>query len=102
MLCENKHDTRISKDRPPPPFSVVEVGPSLLQANTGRASALIKKRKSNFPHIYVRKFRMEQLQRSYRLTASSFMGKYLYAHFLIYMYSIRKPFLIYDFAAAPL
>jgi hypothetical protein len=33
-----------------------------------------------------------------RLTASSYMGKFLH----ISSYCIRKPFLIYDFATAPL
>ncbi len=40
---------------------------------------------------------MEQLQSHIWLTASSYMGKY----FPISSY-IRKPFLIYDFATAPL
>jgi hypothetical protein len=40
---------------------------------------------------------MEQLQRHILLTASSYMGKYL----RISSY-IGKPFLIYDFATAPL
>ncbi len=44
---------------------------------------------------YIMKFRMEQLQ--IWLTASLYMGKYL----RISSYS-RKPFLIYDFATAPL
>ncbi len=42
-------------------------------------------------------FRMEQLQSHIRLMASSYIGKYL----RISSY-IRKPFLIYDFATAPL
>jgi hypothetical protein len=46
---------------------------------------------------YLRKFRMEQLQSHIWLTAFSYMGKYL----CISSY-IRKPFLIYDFATAPL
>jgi hypothetical protein len=46
---------------------------------------------------YIRKFRVEQLQSHIWLTASSYMGKYL----RISSY-IRKPFLIYDFAPAPL
>ncbi len=47
---------------------------------------------------YIRKFGMEQLQwHKWWLTASSDMGKYL----RISSY-IRKPFLIYDFATAPL
>ncbi len=45
---------------------------------------------------YKGKFRVEQLQ-SHILTASSYMGKYL----PISSY-IRKPFLIYNFATAPL
>ncbi len=49
-------------------------------------------------HVFlIRKFRMEQLQNHTWLTASSYMGKYL----RISSY-IRKPFLIYDFATAPL
>ncbi len=58
-------------------------------------NALIK-RKSNFPHICIRKFRVEQLQ-SYIWLTASYIGKY----FRISSY-IRKPFLIYDFATAPL
>ncbi len=58
-------------------------------------STLIKKNIKFFS--YIRKFRMEQLQSHIWLTASSYMGKYL----LISSY-IRKPFLIYDFATAPL
>ncbi len=46
---------------------------------------------------YIRKFRMKQLQSHIWLTASSYMGKYL----RISSY-IRKPFLIYDIAIAPL
>jgi hypothetical protein len=46
---------------------------------------------------YIRKFRMEQLQSHIWLTASSYMGKYLSLSTYI-----RKPFLIYDFATAPL
>ncbi len=46
---------------------------------------------------YIRKFRVEQLQNYIWLTASSYIGKYL----PISSY-IRKPFLIYDFATAPL
>jgi hypothetical protein len=46
---------------------------------------------------YIRKFRMEQLQSHIWLTASSYIGKYL----RISSY-IMKPFLIYDFATAPL
>ncbi len=46
---------------------------------------------------YVRKFKMEQLQSHIWLTASSYLGKYL----RISSY-IRKPFLIYGFATAPL
>ncbi len=56
---------------------------------------LIKK-KINFSS-YIRKFRMEQLQSHIWLTTSSYMRKYL--HISPY---IRKPFLIYDFAIAPL
>ncbi len=47
--------------------------------------------------IYIVKFRVEQLQSHIWLTASSYMGKY----FRLPLY-IRKPFLIYDFATAPL
>ncbi len=57
--------------------------------------ALIKK-KIKFS-LYIRKFRVEQLQSHIWLTASSYMGKYL----RISSY-IKKPFLIYDFATAPL
>ncbi len=46
---------------------------------------------------YIVKFRMDQLQSRIWITASSYMGKYL----RISSY-IRKPFLIYDFATAPL
>ncbi len=48
-------------------------------------------------HTDKKKFRMEQLQSHLWLTASSYMGKYLD----ISSY-IRKAFLIYDFATAPL
>ncbi len=62
-----------------------------------REGTLIKK-KSNFHHVYIRKFRMEQLQSHIWLRASSDMGKYL----RISSY-IRKLFLIHnDFATAPL
>ncbi len=46
---------------------------------------------------YLRKFRGKQLQSHIWLMASSYMGKYL----RIFSY-IRKPFLLYDFATAPL
>ncbi len=46
---------------------------------------------------YRRKFRVEQLQSHIWLTASSNMGNYLRNSSYI-----RKPFLIYDFATAPL
>ncbi len=46
---------------------------------------------------YIGKFRVEQLQSHIWLTASSYMGKSL----RISSY-IRKPFLIYNFATAPL
>ncbi len=46
---------------------------------------------------YIGKFRVEQLQSHIWLMASSYIGKY----FRISSY-IRKPFLIYDFATAPL
>ncbi len=46
---------------------------------------------------YIRKFKMEQLQSYIWLTASSYMGKNLRISSCI-----RKPFLIYDFATAPL
>ncbi len=48
---------------------------------------------------YTRKFRMEQLQLQGHiwLTAFAYMGKYLRISSLI-----RKPFLLYDFATAPL
>ncbi len=47
--------------------------------------------------LYIRKFRMEQLQSHMWLTASSYLGKYLRVSSYI-----RKHFLIYDFATAPL
>jgi hypothetical protein len=47
--------------------------------------------------LIYKEIRMEQLQNHIWLTASSYMGKYL----RISSY-IRKPFLMYDFAAAPL
>ncbi len=47
--------------------------------------------------LNIRKFRMEQLQSHVWLTTSSYMWKYL----RISSY-IRKPFLVYDFATAPL
>ncbi len=53
------------------------------------------KRKSNFPHI--RKFRKQQLQSHILLTATSLTVK----HRRFFSY-IRKPFLIYDFATAPI
>ncbi len=56
-----------------------------------------KKENKIFLIYCIRKFRMEQLQSHIWLTASSYMGKYL----RISSY-IRKPFLIYDFATAPL
>jgi hypothetical protein len=59
----------------------------------GRHTLIKKKIKFS---SFIRKFRVEQLQ-SHWLTASSYMGKYL----RISSY-IRKPFLIYDFATAPL
>ncbi len=59
-------------------------------------SATLIKKKIKFSS-YIRKFRVEQLQSHVWLTASSYMGKY----FCISSY-IRKPFLIYDFATAPL
>ncbi len=59
------------------------------------SSALINKKIKFSSHI--RKFRMEHLQSHIWLTASSFMGKYLRKSS-----DIRKPFLIYDFATAPL
>ncbi len=62
-------------------------------ASRGWRDPLIKK-KIKFSS-YIRKFRAEQLQSHIWLTASSYMGKYL----RISSYN-RKPFLIYDFAAA--
>ncbi len=58
-------------------------------------STLIKK-KIKFS-AYLRKFRMEQLQSHIWLTTFSYMGKYLQISHII-----RKPFLKYDFASAPL
>ncbi len=66
-----------------------------LQTRRLSGSALIKK-KIKFSS-YIGKFRVEQLQSHIWLTASSYMGKY----FCISSY-IRKPFLIYVFATAPL
>ncbi len=57
--------------------------------------ALIKKKIKFSPHV--RKFRMVQLQSHIWLTASSYMVKYL----RISSY-IRKPFLLFDFATAPI
>ncbi len=86
--------------------NVVEICPcwlpvdgALVQAAvlpcTQHNHTLIKKKiKFSSP---IRKFRMQQLQSHIWLTASSYMGKYL----RISSY-IRKPFLIYDFATAPL
>ncbi len=59
-----------------------------------KSSILIKK-KIKFSS-YIRKFWMEQLQIHIWLTASSYMRKYLRISS-----SIRKPFLIYNFATAP-
>jgi hypothetical protein len=56
-------------------------------------AALIKK-KIEFSS-YIRKFRMEQ-----NMTNSLLIYGEIFAHFLIQY--IRKPFLIYDFATAPL
>ncbi len=67
----------------------------LFEFLMNRSSTLIKK-KIKFSS-YTRKFRWEQFQSNIWLTASSFME--IFVHFLIY---IRKPFLIYDFATAPL
>ncbi len=58
-------------------------------------STLIKK-KIKFSS-YIRKYRVELLQTHIWLTASSYMVKYLRTYSCI-----RKPFLIYDFATAPL
>ncbi len=63
---------------------------------TRPALSTLMKKKIKFSS-YIRKFRMEQLQSHIWLTASSYMVKYL----RISSY-IRKPFLIYDFATAPL
>jgi hypothetical protein len=65
----------------------------LSQVNT--VSTLIKK-KIRFSS-YIRRCWMEQLQSHKWLTASSYMGKYL----RISSY-IRKPYLLFDFATAPL
>jgi hypothetical protein len=69
-------------------------------AKTGQSIANIRQRsiplsRKTYICSYVRKFRMEQLQSNIWLTASSYMVKYL-------RISSRKPFLIYDFATAPL
>ena len=63
---------------------------SNLDRCQGALVTLIKKKRKF--SSYSGKFRMEQLRSHIRLTASSYMGKYL----LISSY-IRKPFLIYDF-----
>ncbi len=60
-----------------------------------RFPALIKK-KIKFTS-YIWRFRMEQLQSHIWLTASLYMGKYLRISS-----NIRRPYLIYDFATAPL
>jgi hypothetical protein len=62
-----------------------------MKVRTSFEKTLIKN-KSNF--LIHKEIQMEQLQ---LITASSYMGKYL----CISSY-IRKPFLIYDFATAPL
>ncbi len=58
--------------------------------------ATLIKKKIKFSS-YIGKFRVEQLQSHIWLTASSYMGKYFRSSSYI-----RKPFLIYDFATAPL
>ncbi len=63
----------------------------------GAYGTLIKKENQIFLIQYIGKFRMEQLQSHIWQMATSHMGKY----FRISSY-IRKPFLIYDFATAPL
>ncbi len=60
----------------------------VLNVNKGHPAALIKK-KIKFS-LYIRKFRVKQLQSHIWLTASSYMGKYL----LISSYN-RKPFPIW-------
>ncbi len=64
--------------------------------NNMSLTTLIKK-KIKFSS-YIRKFRMEQLQSHRWLTVSSYMEKFL----RISLYFKIKPFLIYDFATAPL
>ncbi len=65
-----------------------------IQCHQSHSTLIKKKIKLS---SYLRKLRMEQLQSHIWITASSYMGKYL--RFDPY---IRKPFLIYDFATAPL
>jgi hypothetical protein len=66
----------------------------LNKLTVGSYRALIKK--SNFPHIY-KEIQNGAVAKSYMINGSSNMGKYL----RISSY-IRKPFLIYDLATAPL
>ncbi len=67
----------------------------ILKWQTQKNSHTFFKKKIKFSS-YIRKFRVEQLQSHIWLAASSYMGKYL----RISSY-IRKPFLINDFATAP-
>ncbi len=62
----------------------------------GSFNSYTDKKKIKFSS-YIRKSRVKQLQSHILLTASSYMGKFL----RISSY-IRKPFLVYDFATAPL
>jgi hypothetical protein len=71
----------------------LKTGPT---AHRYRNMRTLTKEKIKF-YSYMGKFRVEQLQSHIWLTASSYIGKYL----LISSY-FRKPFLIYDFATAPL
>jgi hypothetical protein len=67
------------------------------QVSSPPSSTLIKK-KIKFSS-YIRKFRNGAVAKSYMTNGVLIYGE-IFAHFLIY--SIRKPFLIYYFATAPL
>ena len=78
----------------PPPPRPAPSRPHRRQGVEGQGEYTMIKNKIKFS-AYIRKFRMEQLQSNLRLTASSYMVKYL--HISSY---IRKPFHLYDFATA--
>ncbi len=69
---------------------------SWTKKESSQFNTALKKMKIKFSS-YIRKFRVEQLQSHTWLTAVSYMGNYL----RISSY-IRKPFLIYDLASAPI